>query len=79
MFGELQVDVERGVIWFNTGFKCKLRICGLSERQVNSLVDDMLDITVRSNSKLETHDVSDLVRRRDELDRQIKDLLSGGR
>lgn len=49
--GQLEIDREKRVIWFNSYpyGKCRLRICGLTEEQINRLYDEdaYLDITLR--------------------------------
>jgi hypothetical protein len=46
--GELEVDIERGVIYFHnyTNGISNLRICGLREKTVDFTVKSQLDITI---------------------------------
>lgn len=50
--GQLEIDTNRGVIWFNSNEGiCRLRICRLTDTQINDLLSGMLDITMSRDWK----------------------------
>jgi len=50
--GQLEIDVNRGVIWFNSNEGiCRMRVSNLSDTEVNDLMKGLLDIRMSKPSR----------------------------